>query len=191
MSVDILLVTHSTTTDNEAGNATGWLPGELSATGRMQAAALGARYRDASIDLVICSDLHRAVETASIAFERSDITFRTDARLRECNYGALNGTPAASLARTEHIDTPFPGGESYGDVVARTRDFLSDLAANHDGARVLVIAHSANRYTLEHLLRGVPLDEAVAAVSEWQPGWLYSLPGGWAGWPDHASGGTA
>lgn len=179
MSVEIVLVTHSTTTDNEAGIATGWLPGELSPTGRVQAAALGARHPAASFDAILVSDLHRAVETATIAYEGSNVALRTDARLRECNYGALNGTPTASLARTEHIDAPFPGGESYRNVVARTRHFLRDLATEHEGHRVLLIAHSANRYALEHLLNGVPVDAAVAAPNEWQPGWSYALPARW------------
>ena len=44
-------------------------------------------------------DLARALETAAIAFEGSDIPVRTDTRLRECNYGELNGAPVARLAQ--------------------------------------------------------------------------------------------
>jgi hypothetical protein len=45
-------------------------------------------------------------------------------------------------ARSRHIDVPFPGGQSYRDVLARTADFLNDLATGWAGARLLVIAHS-------------------------------------------------
>ena len=41
MVVQLIYETHSRTTDNELGIATGWLPGELSTTGRCFALELG------------------------------------------------------------------------------------------------------------------------------------------------------
>jgi broad specificity phosphatase PhoE len=106
--------THSTSTDNEAGIATGWNEGTLSATGRAQARLLGERRRDDGIDLVICSDLRRAVQTAEIAFAGTAVPILYDRRLRECNYGSLNGMPRALLEaeRAGHLDEPWPQGES-------------------------------------------------------------------------------
>ena len=40
-------------------------------------------------------------------------------------------------------------------------------------ASILVIAHSANRWALQHLLEGAPLEELVDALFDWQPGWVY------------------
>jgi broad specificity phosphatase PhoE len=177
--IELVYETHSTSTHNEAGIATGWLEGELSAHGREQARALGERRRDDGIAVVYTSDLGRAIETAEIAFAGSDIERRQDPRLRECNYGELNGHPVAEIdaLRASRVDEPFPGGESYREVVERTRDFLGELLAELDGERVLVIAHAANRWSLQHLLEGVPLEELVAAPFEWQEGWEYGLDG--------------
>jgi len=50
--LELVYETHSTTLDNEAGIATGWLPGELSETGRRQARELGERRRDDGIAAV-------------------------------------------------------------------------------------------------------------------------------------------
>src|SRR5215831_10638986 len=124
---EIVFETHSTTTDNEAGIATGWLPGQLSERGRREAALLGERRRAAGVDVVFTSDLARAVETAEIAFAGTGIPVLQDARLRECGYGELDGTPAGRLERSRHVDTPYSGGESYRDVVVRTGAFLRDL----------------------------------------------------------------
>lgn len=183
MAVEIIYETHSISTDNEAGIATGWLPGRLSERGRALAAELCERRRDDSIDAVFSSDLRRAVETAEIAFAGSGIPLYQDSRLRECNYGELNGAPVAVLATERHwrIDTPFPGGQSYQDVVEQTADFLRDLARDRDGRRVVVIAHSANRWALDCLLTGARLEELVDAPFAWQEGWLYVLPTGWTG----------
>jgi broad specificity phosphatase PhoE len=179
MAIELVYETHSTTIDNETGIATGWLEGRLSDRGREQAAALGERRREDGLAAVFTSDLGRAIETAEIAFAGSGLPVHQDWRLRECNYGELNGTPAADIEaeRARRIDQPFPGGESYRQVVDRTRDFLNDLFPELDGSRVLLIAHSANRWSLQHLLLGTPLEQVVAAPFEWQEGWEYALAG--------------
>lgn len=179
--VQLVYETHATSTDNEAGVATGWLPGRLSERGREQARQLGRRRRDDGIDVVVTSDLARAVETAEIAFAGTDVPLRQDRRLRECDYGDLNGAPVARLAglRSRHVDVPFPGGQSYRQVVAQTREFLRDLADERDGARVLLIAHSANRWALQCLLEGADLRHLVDAPFAWQEGWEFRLPAGW------------
>jgi broad specificity phosphatase PhoE len=179
MAIELVYETHSTTIDNETGIATGWLEGRLSDRGRAQAAALGQRRRDDGLAAVFTSDLGRAIETAEIAFAGSGLPVHQDWRLRECNYGELNGTLASDIEaeRAHRIDEPFPGGESYRQVVERTRDFLNDVFPDADGSRVLLIAHSANRWALQHLLLGMPLEQVVAAPFEWQEGWEYALAG--------------
>ena len=175
MSVELVYETHSISLDNERGIATGWLDGELSPRGRALARQLGDR-RHAEADVVYSSDLGRAVETARIAFGET-APIRLDARLRECDYGELNGHPVAEIdaERLQRIATPFPGGQSYLDVVEQTRTFLEDLCARHDGQRVVAISHSANRWALQHLLEGTPLEELVVAPFQWQEGWLFTL----------------
>ena len=173
--IELVFETHSLSTDNERGIATGWLDGELSRRGRELAAELGARRHADGLDAVFTSDLRRAVETAELAFAGSGIPIYRDARLRECNYGALNGLPADLVTgeRSKHVDVPFTDGESYADTVERMRSFLYDLAHSWDGCRVLLIGHSATRWALDHLLRGVPLEEVIDAPFEWQEGWEY------------------
>jgi broad specificity phosphatase PhoE len=172
VTLQLIYETHSITVDNERGIATGWLPGELSEQGRRLAADLGERRRD--VDVVFSSDLRRAVQTV----ELSGLTAPhfQDWRLRECDYGELNGAAGEKLApRRPRVDEPFPGGQSYRDVVDLTRSFLTDIKRLYDGRRVLVVAHSANRWSLQHLLAGVPLEDLVDAPFEWQPGWTFEL----------------
>lgn len=178
MAVEIIYETHQTSTDNEAGIATGWLPGALSALGRTQALELAERRRHDGISAVFTSDLWRAVETADIAFGATDIPIIQDVRLRECNYGELNGAPVARIAaeRANRVSTPFPGGQSYEDVVRATEAFLRDLASDWEGRRVLIIAHSANLWALQVLLGGARLEELVVAPFDWQPGWFFTIP---------------
>jgi broad specificity phosphatase PhoE len=183
MAVEILYETHALTTDNEAGIATGWLPGELSPKGREFAKRLGERHRTGDIAAVFVSDLARAVQTAEIAFGDRGIPIHPDARLRECNYGTRNGMPVTQLAaeRSQHIDRPYPEGQSYRQVVAQVRGFLRDLAADRDGHTVVVIGHSATKWALDCLLNGETLEDLVDAPFGWKEGWRYVLPAAWTG----------
>jgi alpha-ribazole phosphatase/probable phosphoglycerate mutase len=179
IAVEIVFETHSLSVDNERGIATGWLDGRLSKRGRRYAAELGDRRRDDGIAVVFTSDLGRAVETAKTALGGSGIPLHRDARLRECNYGELNGAAVAEIdrRRLRHVEDPFPGGESYRDVVERMREFLAELALARDGQRVLVVGHSATRWALDHLLGAADLEDVITAPFDWREGWEYVLSG--------------
>ena len=170
MAIELVFETHSTTVDNEQGRATGWLPGQLSERGRVLAQQLGHRRMSDGITAVFSSDLARAAETASVAFGASAIPVLYDWRLRECDYGQRNGMPAAELhaGRLEHLDRPYPGGESWRQAVARVGRFLGDLPLRWDEQRILVIGHVATRWGLDHFLGGVGSDELVEQDFAWQ-----------------------
>ena len=176
-AVELVFETHSLTADNERGIATGWLGGSLSARGRELAAELGARRREDRIDEVLCSDLARAVETAEIAFGGTATRVTLDWRLRELDYGELNGAPVDVVARERlgHVDVPFPGGESYRGATARVARLLDEVVASRSHRRVLVIGHTATRWALDHLLDGKPLEEVVVEPFDWREGWEYSV----------------
>jgi 2,3-bisphosphoglycerate-dependent phosphoglycerate mutase len=175
VSVEVVFETHATSEDNEAGIATGWLPGRLSATGREQARELGERRRDDALAVVVTSDLRRAVETAELAFAGSPLPVLADARLRECNFGELNGTPEPLHDRAAHVDVPYRGGESWRQAIERVAGFLGELRHDRDGERVLVIGHSATRFALDVAANRRALEDLVGAPFEWQPGWEYVL----------------
>ena len=172
---ELVFETHAVSEDNEAGRATGWLPGRLSERGRGLAAELGVRRRDDGIAAVFASDLRRAVETADIAFGGSGLPIFHDWRLRECDYGECNGMPGAELHqdRRQYLDQPYPGGESWRGAVARVSGFLDDLLTYWPGRRVLVIGHVATRWAFEARINGVPLEEQIEAPFQWREGWEY------------------
>jgi 2,3-bisphosphoglycerate-dependent phosphoglycerate mutase len=177
VAIEVVFETHSTTVDNEQGRATGWLPGQLSAQGLAQARQLGRRREDDGITAVFTSDLARATQTAAIAFGQSAVPVLHDWRLRECDYGARNGMPAAGLhaGRVEHLDRPYPGGESWRQAITRVHRFLADLPLRWNGRRVLVIGHVATRWGLDHFINGVPLENLAREDFAWQEGWEYRI----------------
>ncbi len=178
--VDITYFVHGTTTDNEKDLATGWLPGELSETGAEQAKKLGEQVAGTQFDVVFCSDLKRAVDSAELGFG-GKYEIVQDARLRECDYGDMNGTSAAEFKdrMEDYVDSPFPNGESYKDVEKRLASFVEFLRDNYDGKHVAIVAHQGPQLALDVLLRGKTWQQAIEEdwrkKKAWQPGWPYKI----------------
>jgi broad specificity phosphatase PhoE len=177
MSVKITYFVHGTTTDNEQDLATGWLPGELSKLGTEQAIQLGKQIADRHFDVVFCSDLKRAVDSATLGFGKYEII--QDERLRECNYGDLNGKSEEFKENmADFIDQPFPNGERYKDVETRMRSFVEFLQTHYPGKHVAIVAHQAPQLALDVILRGKTWEDAIdedwRKAKAWQPGWDYT-----------------
>jgi alpha-ribazole phosphatase/probable phosphoglycerate mutase len=175
--VTIVFETHSISEDNERGIASGWLPGRLSGRGRDRAAELGLRHRSEDLAAVFTSDLRRAVETVELAFAEHDLPILVDWRLRECDFGSLNGASAEQVSRERRrrLSTPYPGGESWEQAVRRAGRFLRDVPLRWSGHRILVVGHVATRWALDHFLNGERLEHLIEADFAWRPGWEYQL----------------
>jgi broad specificity phosphatase PhoE len=170
MTVEIIFEYHSTSVDNEAGVASGWRDPPLSAKGREQAKELGERRQGERFDVIFPSDLKRAIQTAEIAFP-DGVPIHPDRRLREYDYGTMTGSSPEVIhaERPQRVDTPFPEGESFRDIVQRVQDFLDDLARGWDGKRVIVIGHGATKLALDHLFGGLALEDAASQTFTWKP----------------------
>ena len=179
MAVKIMYFVHGTTTDNAAKLCSGWKEAMLNDLGKEQALSLGmvSRERGDKFDVVITSDLKRAVESSNIAFP--DFEKITDSRLRECNYGDLDGEHKSLVIYEDHIDEAFPNGESLKDVEKRMREFVSWLKANFDGKTVAIVAHRAPQLAFEVISKNISWEEANKndwrKTGDWQPGWEYEV----------------
>lgn len=178
MSVKIIYFVHGTTFDNENHISTGQNPGELSELGIKQSKELRNKINLNEIDLVICSDLKRAVDSANLIFENEKIIIQ-DSRIRECDYGSLNGHDSSLAVYEEHIDISFPNGESMKDVEKRLREFCSFLLENYNGKTIAVVAHKAPQLALDVITKNISWDKAIEQdwrkTKSWKPGWIYEL----------------
>lgn len=180
--VSIVYFVHGTTTDNEKEVASGWNDAPLSELGIKQSAELQNNVKGKKFDAVFCSDLKRATDAAIITFG-SGMPIIQDPRLRECNYGNLNGknSKVVEAEVAKHIAVPFPKGESYKDVEARMRNFLKDLEQNYSGKTVAIVGHKATQLALEVIINGKSWKQAIEQdwrlkePKEWKPGWVYTL----------------
>jgi len=128
-SLELWLVRHGETPASRDGVLAGWADVPLTARGVEQAEAVRPALAGESFDGVWCSDLQRAVETAQLAYGAA----RSDARLREINFGGLEGHAWAALdpdvrrSFAEFNGFHPAGGESLGQLRERVHEFVGDL----------------------------------------------------------------
>ena len=174
MAVEIIYFVHGTTYDNAESKCSGWKQVELNELGREQAINLG-KNTDYKFDVLFTSDLNRAINSAKLAWPNTDSI--QDSRLRECNYGKYDGEDKSLVVYEEHIENPFPDGESLKDVEKRIREFLNFLKEKYNNKTVGIVAHRAPQLAIEVITKGISWEEAIKKdwrkQKAWQPGWKY------------------
>lgn len=146
------LVRHGQTEYNRQGLFQGSSDVPLNDTGRDQAHVALDTVPPVDWDLAMSSSLSRAEETARIIAEDHDIPFAgTEPRLVEIDWGSAEGNPVAEMEE-RYPGRTFPGRETTQSVVDRAAEALEDLAEQHPGKNVLIVAHGT---LIRLLLSGV------------------------------------
>ena len=169
----IYIVRHGETDLNKQGARTGWGDVPLNDNGRKLAVLTGQEMKRMGLHFDGCfsSSLGRAVETAEILLRESGnegVPIVIDDRLKEINFGELEGTGGANAEKisryavqfgTDPIHAErFPGGECVRDVMARTQAFLKELLARDDDKTYLIAAHGCALRAMLNFLYENPED---------------------------------
>lgn len=164
--VQLLLLRHGETTWNGAGRIQGSLDSPLTARGVAQARAAGARLASEGIGALYASDLGRAQQTAREIAAATGLTIRSDERLRERCFGALQGKTWDEIAREHPVDArllredphrPAPGGESLAQFRDRVLGALARIVAEAGTGRVAVVTHGGVLGIVFREASGIPL----------------------------------
>ena len=165
-----LLIRHGETEWNLASRIQGHSDSPLTAAGVAQAQALAQRMATESFDVLVASDLPRALRTAQIIAHRSGHGIVIDARFRERNFGEGEGLTygeidhqfpdAFSRVRDTDPDYAIPGGETRRQFYMRVKDAFESLAQAHEGQRVAVVAHGGVLASLYRVIHGLAIATA-------------------------------
>lgn len=136
----------------------------LTPAGEAQARAAGRWLAAQPIDRVITSGLVRTEATARLALQAAGIALEPQAvaALREIRGGrpAPGGAPpdlTTAFAGPVALDARFMGGESVGELLARSLPALEALLAAPDWDTALLVLHGAvNRGLISWFLTGRP-----------------------------------
>jgi alpha-ribazole phosphatase len=144
------LVRHGQTEWNAQQRYQGHSDLPLNQAGLEQARQLAGRLQALQIDLVFSSDLRRALQTAEILIGSRQIEIRPDPRLREMNFGMLEGHtfeearerwPETIARWLADYNQPPEGGERIVEFSQRVSRFYSEIRQSCDGKNVLIVAH--------------------------------------------------
>lgn len=155
-SSEIVLVRHGETEWSKAGRHTGTTDLPLTAAGRAEAQSVAPWVRRREFELVLCSPLRRARETAEVMgyAERVEI----DGDLAEWNYGDYEGLTTSEI-RERRPDWSVweqgpEGGETIAEVAARVSRVI-DRCEEVSGD-VLLFAHGHSLRILTATYLGLP-----------------------------------
>lgn len=158
----------------------------LSDQGEEQARALGRWFAGGGAgaglsagrpDVLLVSPYLRARDTARLFGEEGgcdpDAMFCHDERLREKEFGVLDGLTARGMRTAEPQQAMLreslgkfyhrpPGGESWCDVILRLRALMDTVALHHAGRRVMIVAHQVVVLCLRYIIEGLGEEDILA-----------------------------
>lgn len=167
----LFLVRHAETDWNAQHRYQGHSDLPLNKTGVEQANQLANRIKTQKFDHVFSSDLLRSVQTAEILVDSRGIQIQTDRRLRELNFGILEGhTFEEGLARWPEMITawvqdnnqPPENGERIDTFTQRVFDFYNELRTHYNQKTILIVSHGGPLRTIIQSL--LPISERSAAT---------------------------
>ena len=166
----LIAIRHGETGWNKESRFQGHLNSALNDEGLAQAQALGERLAAERFDLLLSSDLGRALQTASAIALRSGHEVVVEPRLRERRMGIFQGlTPAEVQARypeeyarfsSRDPDYVIPEGESMRQLFERSVACFTALARRHAGLTLATVTHGGVLAMLYRHAMAMPLDVA-------------------------------
>ena len=122
----------------------------LTEVGRGQAAAAAARLATAGAEVVVCSPLRRARETAELVAQAAGLELVVEQGLRETDFGDWEGYTFAEVKQkwpreldawlaSTAVEPPY--GESFDATATRVRQARDRVLASYGGKTVVLVSH--------------------------------------------------
>lgn len=153
---EILIIRHGATRlnndDTSVDRIRGWKDIPLSEEGRKEAHRLAGKVARLLPDVIVCSNLKRAVETAEIVAKRCQLKVAEKTKaFRPWNVGKFAGelsskaVPVLVEYAEEAPNEKVPDGESFNQFKLRLLTGLSDALAKYEGLLAIVTHHRDER----------------------------------------------
>ncbi|MDD4761454.1 MAG: class I tRNA ligase family protein [Candidatus Pacebacteria bacterium] len=132
----------------------------LTKKGRLQIEKSAKKLKKLNIDVIISSDLKRTKETAEIIKKSLKIkTLIFDERLRETDFGKLNGNSISSYKKIfssykERYEKSPENGENLNQVRRRIVEALKEIDKTYENKRILIVSHEDPLRILAESLSG-------------------------------------
>lgn len=140
----------------------------LNETGIEQAKETKQELENVKYDVLICSPMHRAIQTAEIINKDRNIPIITDERIRERKLGDLEGNKVTDETEKKiwdyNLNYQIPNGESLHDFEKRILEFLDEIKQKYTDKTVLIVAHGGIAKVLKMHLYGMPESKNLSEI---------------------------
>lgn len=143
--MNIYVVRHGQTEWNVLKKMQGAADIPLNDKGLEQAEQTKQNLEKIKFDIIFCSPLIRAKQTANIINKDRKLDIIFDERLKERNYGEFEGTYKSSFnyndfwAFTKNLN--YIEAENIQDFFGRVYDFLDYIKTNYSDKKILIVCH--------------------------------------------------
>ncbi len=165
MLMNLYVVRHGQTEWNVLKKMQGSADIPLNEKGLEQARQTKQNLDGKEFDVMFCSPLTRAKQTAEIINEDRKMKIVFDERLKERNYGEFEGTSKSSFNYNDFWaygkNIKYEKAENVRDFFARVYDFLDDIKARCPDKNVLVVCHAGVTKAIECYAGRMMSDEEI------------------------------
>lgn len=163
----LYVVRHGQTDWNILKKVQGKADIDLNETGKKQALEIQKELFNTKIDLIICSPLKRAKQTAEI-INNKNVPIIYDDRISERDFGELEGK--------KQDDFDFAGFWSYNKNIQydkaeniriffeRIYSFLDDIKNNYSNSNVLLVTHGGVSIPIDCYFNEIPIDDDLLSL---------------------------
>ena len=165
-----IFIRHGKTHFNEIGLKQGWCDSPLTKEGIQQIEKMAQLLKNEKITKAYTSPTPRAKQTAQLILKEHNVLLYEDERLKEVNFGVLEGLPC-SFVDTLHLestnwledlkmDYTSYQGENVDDVIIRQQEALKEIERkSHEKDCIVVVGHGCSLYAL---IKTLLKDEKIA-----------------------------
>ena len=166
-----IFIRHGKTHFNEIGLKQGWCDSPLTKEGIQQIEKMSQLLKDEKITKAYTSPTLRAKQTAQIILKEHDVLLHEDERLKEVNFGVLEGLPC-SFVDTLHLESPSwlddlemdytsYQGENIDDVIIRQQKVLKEIEKiSNEEDCIVVDLRGRKDYDVSHIENAINLPNA-------------------------------
>ena len=159
------ILRHGEALSNEKNINSSWpeqFRNPLTSNGTHQIKRAARQLQQMKIDMIFSSDLLRAKETAEIVGKVVGIKPEYDTRLREIDFGLLNGKPIEELLYLSFAKKiKEKKSETYQNVLRRVKKCFNEIDKKYKDKHILVVSHQCPMWVLETAVHGLTLKEAL------------------------------
>ena len=169
MATEITIIRHGETMWNVQKRIQGQRNSKLSENGITQAELVAKALAKREFDVLLSSDLGRAIETAKIINKQLLLPHEYNANLRERSFGIFEGKNFAEIEekypeeflryKERNPEFVVPGGESIQQMYKRITSEIESVARKFKDQKVLIVSHGLVLEMMMYRTFNLRLDE--------------------------------